>query len=404
MGAKLERTRHPGIYKRGSRYVVAYRVAGRQKRESTRTLAAARALKSARQADIARGEFHEASRIRFRDYASEWVERYQGRGRGFRESSREDYRRHLERYAFPFFDGRLNRRTVSQVTPHDVARFVGWLCEQTSPSGRPLSDSTVRNIVSVVSACMSTAVREGLIRHNPVRDVALPHRPAVEELEADEVRVLSPDQLTAFLSMVHPRHRLFFGVLAATGLRLSEAIALQWRHVSLDGSSPHVDVRRAWVRGRIHPPKSRHGRRSVPLAPDLVLKLRAARAASEWPGDEDLVFPSLTGTHLRPSNLRRRVLKPVAEEMGAPWAGFHTFRHTCASLLFARGSNAKQVQKWLGHHSAAFTLATYIHLLDDDAGEPLALPSRPPVTHIDQPPTTADLVAAGEAHRPRRGG
>ena len=67
----------------------------------------------------------------------------------------------------------------------------------------------------------------------------------------------------------------------------------------------------------------------------------------------------------------RRVLRPVAEEVGAPWAGFHTFRHTCASMLFERGANAKQVQRWLGHHSAAFTLDTYVHLLEDQLGEPL---------------------------------
>lgn len=56
-----------------------------------------------------------------------------------------------------------------------------------------------------------------------------------------------------------------------------------------------------------------------------------------------------------------------------PWVGFHTFRHTCASLLFAQGRNAVQVQRWLGHHSAAFTLATYVHLLDGGVGEPLCL-------------------------------
>lgn len=34
-----------------------------------------------------------------------------------------------------------------------------------------------------------------------------------------------------------------------------------------------------------------------------------------------------------------------------------------------------QVQRWPGHHSAAFTLATYVHLLDGDLGEPLTLES-----------------------------
>jgi hypothetical protein len=47
-----------------------------------------------------------------------------------------------------------------------------------------------------------------------------------------------------------------------------------------------------------------------------------------------------------------------------------TLRHTCTSILFRRGYNAKQVQVWLGHHSAAFTLATYVHLLPEDLPEP----------------------------------
>jgi integrase len=47
--------------------------------------------------------------------------------------------------------------------------------------------------------------------------------------------------------------------------------------------------------------------------------------------------------------------------------------YPCATLLFAEGRNAVQVQRWLGHHSAAFTLATYVHLLDGNLGKPLSL-------------------------------
>ncbi len=68
------------------------------------------------------------------------------------------------------------------------------------------------------------------------------------------------------------------------------------------------------------------------------------------------------------------MLQPPREEACLEWVGFHTFRHTCATLLFAEGRNAVQVQRWLGHHSAAFTLATYVHLLEGDIGEPLTLP------------------------------
>ena len=39
--------------------------------------------------------------------------------------------------------------------------------------------------------------------------------------------------------------------------------------------------------------------------------------------------------------------------------------------LFERGDDAKQVQRWLGHHASSFTLHTYIHLLQDDLDAPL---------------------------------
>ncbi len=132
-------------------------------------------------------------------------------------------------------------------------------------------------------------------------------------------------------------------------------------------------MRRALVRGRIEPPKSRYGRRDVPLDPALVSELRERRRGAEWGRDEDLVFPSLEGTPLNPENLRRRVLRPAAEKAGAPWAGFHTFRHTCAAILFERGLNVEQVQRWLGHHSPSFTLDTYVHLLDEHLPEPVDL-------------------------------
>jgi len=391
MAAKLEKTRTPGVYKRGNRYVVVYYVEGRQRRESAPNFELARKLKAAREADASRGEFHEQSRTSFTEYAIEWVERYQGRGRGFRESTRDNYRSDLSRYALPYF-GPTKR--LAQITPRDIANFVAWLCDERAqakhtdklrveagikPSGRDrkrLSDSSVANIVKPVRAFLATAVAEGLIRQNPARDVPMPHRPSVEDAEPDEIRALSREQLAHFLRVVHPKHRALFRFLASTGLRVSEVAAVQWRHVRLDGAKPHVRVRRQLYRGRLQPPKSRHGRRDVPLDHRLVVELRTLRGKTDWAGDDDLVFANEAGGPIDKDNLRRRHLRPAAEEAGAPWAAFHTFRHTCASLLFERGASVVQVQRWLGHHSAAFTLSTYVHWLDgDDLGEPLALDS-----------------------------
>ena len=61
-----------------------------------------------------------------------------------------------------------------------------------------------------------------------------------------------------------------------------------------------------------------------------------------------------------------RAVKSAAAKAGVPWAGLHILRHTCASLLFARGENPKTIQRWLGHNRASFTLDTYVHLLSDE--------------------------------------
>lgn len=366
MPAPMIKTKTPGIFRRGSRYVVVYRDAeGKQRKESAGTLDEARKLKAARTADVARGEFHVLSRERFKDYASEWIERYQGTGRrGFRDSTRDDYRRLLKDYAFPFFDDKL-RRKLHEVTPADVARFIAWVCDEEA-QGRVLADSTVRNALAPVRACFATAVREGKVRSNPCANAALPHRERADDDGNEPVRAMTREQLATLLAIVPARHRLLFRFLAVTGVRISELIALQWKSLHLDGSEPEARIRRAYVRGRFGPPKSRHGRRDIPLPPALVFELRAWKRETDWPGDDDLVFPSTTGNPRSRGNMWSRVLAPAAQEAGVPWVGFHTFRHTRATLMFAAGANAVQVQRMLGHHSPSFTLATYVHLLPED--------------------------------------
>jgi integrase len=286
MAAKLTKTSTPGVYRRGSRYVFSYRVAGKQKWESASTEKLARKAKEGRLTDIGRGEFSERSRVTLHDFAREWVERYQGRGRrGFREHSRTEYRSALNRYALTYFPP---RKRLTDITPSDVAKFVAWLCEQTKPAPtkddpertEPLADKSVRNYVIPLRACLATAVREGLLRTNPARDIDLPHRARIEDDEED-VKAMSEAELGTLLALLPERHRLFFRVLASTGLRVSEAIALQWRHLDLDGPRPHLKVRRALVKGTEGPPKSRHSRRDVPLDGDLALALREHRRGSE---------------------------------------------------------------------------------------------------------------------------
>ena len=77
---RLVRTGTPGVFKRvnadgkSAGYVAAFLAGGKQRKRYGRTLAEARALKRASEADHDRGEFQERSSVTFRDYLSQWID------------------------------------------------------------------------------------------------------------------------------------------------------------------------------------------------------------------------------------------------------------------------------------------------------------------------------------------
>jgi integrase len=395
VAAALERTDIPGVYKRGRGYVVTYRDhIGTPRKKAAPTKAAARDLKAFLTADIRRGEYRPQSRISFSDYACEWIDSYQGRtSRGIRPETLDDYRADLEHDAIPFF----GRRELAAIEPRDLKRFAAHLAKQ------GLAPGSVRNTLAPVRALFATAYEDGLIRANPAARIRLA-QPQIDT--AQEIRkALTPDELRRLLDALPAQWRLMFELLAHTGLRISEAVALRWD--DLDLNRRRLVVRRRLYRGRIDTPKSRYGSRTIPLSPGLATALKehcqklGTTATAATP-----VFPSEAGGYIDRDNLRRRILKPAATKTGLGWVGFHTFRHTCATTLFNNGLNAKQVQHWLGHHSPAFTLATYIHLLPDDLPTPDFLDQITTPTQPQRPtkPPDGDRVTR-EAHptRPHRG-
>jgi hypothetical protein len=94
-GAKLQKTRWPGIYRRGDRYAYEWTDAqGKRRRGSARTIEEARTAKSEHEQDARHGGGPDDGRPTLSEYAREWVERDHGHGRrGFRENTRGEYRR-----------------------------------------------------------------------------------------------------------------------------------------------------------------------------------------------------------------------------------------------------------------------------------------------------------------------
>ncbi len=350
MGAKMERTKYPGIYKRGGRFVITWYDRGKQHREAFRTLTEAREAKGKR----ATGETQPASNARFDDYAEKWLATYRGRkpSRGITHFTRQGYKRAIERHAIPFF----GRQRMKDIRPKDIEAFVGQL--QSEGTGTP----SIRAHMVALKVLFATAYQHGDIAANPCQGVSLDLAPT-----PSKVKVMTRAELGLVLAALPSEWRPFFTFLAQTGLRISEAIGLRWEDVEL-GARPHVKVRRQIYKGEERNLKTGHSVRDVPLAPGMVATLLGLRG-KRYGGPQAPLWPTKAGTPMAPHNLRKRVLAPAAAALGMEWVGFHTFRHTCASLLFAAGRDVKQVQEWLGHADPGFTLRTYVHLMDEGLGD-----------------------------------
>jgi integrase len=368
--AKLSKTTTPGIFRRhvtacaGGRcecsYVIVWRHRGKQATETYRTFAEAREAKGSREA----GDRRPTSKVSFADYFAEWIESYAGRtARGFSETTRPEYRRPIEAHALQ----RWGTWKLADVEPADVRDLFGSMRK----AGK--STSAIKKLRAAISAMFATAIDDGALRSNPVQGVRIPAG-ASEEPADDHGKALTREELALLLAATPEAWRLFFEFLSVTGLRISEATGLTWEHLEL-GEGPRVKVREQFYRGERRKLKSGAGKRDIPLSSGMAARLLAHRRDT-YRGPKAPVFPSKTGTPLIRGKVAERVLNPAREDVGMPWVSFHTFRHTCASMLFDDGRNIKQVQEWLGHADPGFTLRTYVHLLDAGVGEGLDLAAR----------------------------
>lgn len=348
----MKKTRYPGIYSRGTRYVVVWRYRGVQHKESFRTLADAREAQGRRRQP---GQARPRTRETFEDYARSWIDSYRGRtSRGLSDTTRRDYRRTLDQWAIPFF-GALR---LSDIEPPDLREFVRHMEKRGQKAG------SIRKNLAPVKALFATAYEDGAIPSNPTQGL----RVAVVDRGTEDKRakMMTREELRFVLAALPDEWRPFFTLLAQTGLRVSEAIGLTWGDVDL-GQKPRLEVKRQNYRGDVKELKSAHSRRTIPLSAGMARTLRELGART-YAGEAAPVFVTATGGPLNANNLRRRVLDKATGPLGLGWVGFHTFRHTCASLLFAGGKDVKQVQEWLGHADPGFTLRTYVHLLDEGLG------------------------------------
>jgi integrase len=160
-------------------------------------------------------------------------------------------------------------------------------------------------------------------------------------------------------------------LIAATGIRISEALGLRWEDV--DYENKRINLRRVYVNETlVERLKTDDSEAPVPLTDLLAVCLRAWQAETVYGQPGDWVFASkknkgrtprsgsiLTADYLRPAAIAAGVKLQPGQRFG-----FHNLRHGLASWLVNQGMDVKTVQGLLRHSNVTTTLGLYAHSVD----------------------------------------
>lgn len=296
-----------------------------------------------------RGEYIDPASLKltFKEYAESWrLVQSHHRARTAQQVEL-DFRLHV----YPV----LGDRRFRAIKPSDIR---AWY------AGLGLAHNTKRSIYTYVSAVFKAAVQDRIIPFSPCQLSV-----SRKDKDAAPMEVLTVEQVEEFSRAVEPRLYAAIVFAAGSGLRPGEWTGLTVDRVDFLRGTVKVDRQLIHSRAGIPafgPPKSAAGFRTVPLAPGLVTIL-AHHVELYGTGPEGLLFVASSGAPLSSPALSRswaRGRKNFADLPG--WATAHDLRHFYASCLIAHGCNVKQVQRALGHESAALTLDVYSHLWPDN--------------------------------------
>lgn len=301
---------------------------------------------------LSTGQYHRDETKTIEQWLTEWIE--QKVRSGLRPTTERSYRQHMRDYLIPH----LGRIRLRDLRPGHIQGMLALI----AAAERPPSRTTQRRIVATLSSALKSAVKAQAVSYNAARLAELPKadRPKVQPWE--------PEELGRFLDhAAGMRLGALYELMAMTGLRRGEALALHWSDVDLEAGV--LVVRKS---------KTAAGERRVDLGPQMVGVLLAHRIGQDAERDswgeayakDDLVFAREDGTPLDPTAVTKQ-FRALAAEAGLRPVRLHDLRHGAASLMIAGGLDLSLVSKLLGHSGIAITNDTYTHLLQS-AGQAAA--------------------------------
>jgi len=229
-----------------------------------------------------------------------------------------------------------------------------------------LSRRTASNIHAVLHNCLAEAIEDGYLHANPAASRRGRGLGLTRIERTTNMKAMDGAQLRAFIeaaAKVRPDRVLLFRLLAFTGLRLGEALALRWEDVDQAGKTLRIE--RGVTRCRVGPPKTPTSIRDVALAPGLLDDLAqldtASKAAALKSGRKrhPYIFPSRSGGPLHHGRIDQDFKVALAGARLPQHLTPHCLRHTFASLHLQAGESVYWVSRQLGHASIKITVDVY---------------------------------------------
>lgn len=271
----------------------------------------------------------------------------------------------------------------------------GWIADIAAIG---LAPNTVHKAYQILSKLLSAAVDAGRLTQTPCRNVPLP------KVIDHEMRFLAPDEVARLAAVVHPRYRALVLLGAYGGLRIGELGGL--RRARVDVLRGRIDIAEKVVEvgGQLlfGAPKTRAGRRQVPLPRPVTAELEAHLAQFVSPSGDALVFTGPDGGALRARQFRARRWLPAVDSAGLAPLRPHDLRHTAVARWIADGASPKQIATWAGHTSVSVVLDRYGHLFPGHEADVLAR-SEAAYVAPDEASATVIPISSAEISRPARG-
>ncbi len=347
----------------------------RQAKRSFRTKKEAQAALTELLAAHQSGTFVAPSRTPVREFVGPWLAALENQGR--KPTTLNGYRKALDGYFLP----RLGDVALQELRASDLDALYADLLRSGGRRGQGLSMTTVHHLHAVVNKMLHDAERKGLVIRNVAKLANAPSLTTARS-KGPEMRVWSPDELARFLTSIEGnRNETMFRVMAMTGVRRGEVVALRWSDVDLAAHRLTVNQAATVIDGAelVAAPKTRRSRRAIDLDPDTVALLQRHRARQREQflmfgvsaTASDRVFTNEAGEPIRPNSIGQ-AFRRLVEAAGVPVIRLHDLRHTHATHLLMAGVNVKVVSERLGHSSVSFTLDTYGHVMPGQQAEAAA--------------------------------